>query len=116
MTQGMLVQFMSPDVDNDASVQKKVDTSPAPAPVAGTTMVRKEAFHRVGYFEADHKIGSYMDWLLRARDAGLVTRQHEFVILERRIHDDNIGSRERDSRSDYVKLLKAALDRRRAAQ
>ena len=47
------------------------------------------------------------------RDLGFESQQHVELLLRRRIHDDNIGIRERDSRSDYVKLLKLALDRRR---
>jgi len=36
-----------------------------------------------------------------------------YVVLMRRIHDANMGIRERTSRSDYVKIVKASLDRRR---
>jgi hypothetical protein len=35
------------------------------------------------------------------------------VVLERRIHTANNGIRERESRSQYVQVLKASLDRRR---
>jgi hypothetical protein len=37
------------------------------------------------------------------------------VWLRRRIHDGNLGVRERDARSDYLRVLKAAMDRRRGA-
>jgi hypothetical protein len=33
--------------------------------------------------------------------------------LRRRIHEDNLGVRERDARGDYLRLLKDAMDRRR---
>ena len=36
------------------------------------------------------------------------------VILERRLHLTNNGIRERESKSHYVQVVKAALDRRRA--
>jgi len=38
------------------------------------------------------------------------------VVLERRLHLTNNGLRERDSRQQYLHVLKAALDRRRAQQ
>ncbi len=36
------------------------------------------------------------------------------VVLERRLHLTNNGLRERDSRAQYLQVLKASLDRRRA--
>jgi hypothetical protein len=37
------------------------------------------------------------------------------VLLERRLHLSNNGLRERESRAQYLHVLKAALDRRRSA-
>jgi hypothetical protein len=36
------------------------------------------------------------------------------LLLWRRIHDSNQGVRERQSVSDYARVLKASLDRKRA--
>jgi len=37
------------------------------------------------------------------------------VVLQRRIHDSNTGVNQAHRRSDYLRVLKASLDRRRAA-
>jgi hypothetical protein len=37
-------------------------------------------------------------------------------VLERRLHTQNNGLRERDARSQYLHVLKAAMDRRRASE
>lgn len=115
-TQGMLVEFLSPELPEESGELPRVNEDPVPGPVAGTTMITRDGLDRVGAFETEHKLGSFMEWLIRAKDAGLVLRRHDQLFLRRRIHDDNIGLRERDSRNDYVKILKAALDRRRARE
>jgi len=83
------------------------------ATVPGTLLVRRDAFHRVGYFDENFTIGSVMDWYLRAREAGLCMDILPDVLLYRRVHEDNLGARHKDRQADYVHILKAALDRQR---
>ncbi len=37
------------------------------------------------------------------------------VLVERRVHGENLGIRKRDEVGAYARVLKASLDRRRAA-
>ena len=59
-------------------------------------------------------MGVTVDWCARAAEAGLRSAMLPEVVLERRLHLTNSGLRERDSRQQYLHVLKAALDRRRA--
>jgi glycosyltransferase involved in cell wall biosynthesis len=86
---------------------------PAPAYFAGAMLVRRAAFDRVGPFDESLRTGEFLDWFLRAREAGLSFGTLPSVVLRRRIHGENLGVRMRDDRSDFVRLLKASLDRRR---
>jgi glycosyltransferase involved in cell wall biosynthesis len=86
---------------------------PEPGILPGTLLARREAFQRVGPLAEDLKLGEFIDWYARAREAGLSSRIESDVWLRRRIHEDNLGVRERASRGDYLRVLKAALDRRR---
>jgi glycosyltransferase involved in cell wall biosynthesis len=86
---------------------------PEPGILPGTLLARREAFERVGPLAEDLKLGEFIDWYARAREAGLSSRIESDVWLRRRIHDDNLGVRERASRGDYLRVLKAAMDRRR---
>ena len=88
-------------------------SKPAPGPLPGTLMVRRDVWLRVGPLRSDVKVGEFLDWLLRARERGMRERMDGRVWLRRRIHGDNLGVRERDARGDYVRLLKEAMDRRR---
>ena len=84
-----------------------------PAPFHGTLLIRRNAFDRVGDFDERYTIGSVMDWYFRAQDAGLCMRTLPDVFLHRRIHQDNLGIRSKNMQSDYARVIKAALDRRR---
>lgn len=86
-----------------------------PGYCAGTMLIRREHFLRVGDFSTEWKIGEFIDWYARAYELGLRSAMITDVLLKRRVHDTNIGIREKASQTDYARVLKAALDRRRGA-
>jgi hypothetical protein len=75
----------------------------------------RAVFNRVGPFASSWRVGEFADWYLRALDAGMRIETIADVVLRRRLHGDNVGIRERDSRVDYAHIVKHALDRRRRA-
>jgi glycosyltransferase involved in cell wall biosynthesis len=91
--------------------QKK--KKPIPGISAGTMMIRKDRFLDVGYFNREWRKGIFADWYLRAMEAGLSIHMDESIMLHRRIHDSNHGVTQRDKYVDYVRMLKASLDRKR---
>ncbi len=64
-------------------------------------------------FETDWQVGEFVAWYLRAMETGLRTVMLADVVLKRRLHASNQGVQKRDFQSDYVRILKASLDRRR---
>jgi len=62
----------------------------APGNVAGTMLLRRQAFDRVGTFDPSLRAAEFLDWLGRARHAGLVERMVPTVVLRRRLHGDNL--------------------------
>jgi glycosyltransferase involved in cell wall biosynthesis len=82
--------------------------------VPGTMLIRREAFFRVGELRTEWKVGEFIDWHARATDMGLRSTCLADLLLWRRIHATNQGIVERASVSDYAKVIKACLDRRRA--
>jgi glycosyltransferase involved in cell wall biosynthesis len=113
---GLAEQFISPEMESSVAGVLQCPSGTMPAVSPGGMLVRSQSFFRVGYFETDHQIGDFLDWYLRATDLGLLARVLPEVVLRRRIHSDNLGVRERDARMGYVRVLKAALDRRRATR
>jgi glycosyltransferase involved in cell wall biosynthesis len=84
-----------------------------PAPFKGAMLIRRESFFRVGLFDTHLQLGDFIDWYKRAMEAGLKFLTLPEVVLLRRIHDDNTSVRNRAAEKDYVRIMKAALDRKR---
>lgn len=84
-----------------------------PAYLPSAMLIRRAAFDTVGPFDTRFTLGSVVDWFARSREAGLREQLLPHVVYERRIHGDNVGLRHADRRSDYLYVVKAALDRRR---
>lgn len=113
MVFGYVEQFYSPELEASLKSKIKFAEGSMPGYVPGSMLVRKDSFLKVGFFNEAFKIGEFIDWYTRALDYGLNGHLAREVVLRRRIHDANTGIRERDSRKDYLRVLKASLDRRR---
>jgi glycosyltransferase involved in cell wall biosynthesis len=116
MVFGHVQEFVSPELDEEtrATIRPPAAT-PMPWTAPNLMLIRRASFDRVGLFSTAVRVGVTVDWFARADEAGLRHRILPETVLERRLHTQNNGLRERDSRSQYLQVLKAALDRRRAA-
>ena len=112
---GHVREFVSPELTHEQRATIRPPTQLAPWTAPNLMLIRRESFLAVGPFDESLKVGVTVDWYARAVEAGLRSSMLPEVVLERRLHLENNGLRERDSRSQYVHVLKAALDRRRAA-
>jgi len=111
MAVGQMEQFVSPEL-------QEADFKFSPAPVAarmcGTVLVRRTDFERAGNFSPVLETGEFIDWISRAEAVGVNSVAIPEVVLRRRLHHTNHGVTRRDAQQDYVRVVKAALDRRRA--
>ena len=111
---GHVSEFLSPDLDDEARALLREPTHDSPWPTPNLMLVRRDAFLRVGLFDTELKVGIGVDWCARANELGLHSAVPPVVVLERRLHAENNGIRRRDARPQYLHVLKASLDRRRA--
>lgn len=113
MVFGHVQQFYSPELDEET--RKKIDLSQETMPGyhVGTMLLKRDDFLRVGPFETALKVGEFIDWHAKAMEKGLKNFMMPEVVMKRRLHTNNMTVRERGSQSDYVRVLKAALDRKR---
>jgi glycosyltransferase involved in cell wall biosynthesis len=115
MVFGHVREFVSPELTDE---ERQGIRPPAPTPLPWTApnlmLIRRASFERVGGFSTSLRVGVTVDWFARASEAGLRSLVLPEVVLERRLHTQNNGLRERDARSQYLHVLKAAMDRRRA--
>ena len=113
---GHVREFLSPELDEDTRAGLR---PPAPEPMPWTApnlmLVRRASFERVGPFTTAVRVGVTVDWFARAAEAGLRYSILPDVVLERRLHTQNNGLRESASRSQYLEVIRQAMERRRAA-
>jgi glycosyltransferase involved in cell wall biosynthesis len=115
MSVGHVEQFVSPELPDDIRRQFRFAPDPVPARMCGSVVIRRPVFDRVGGFSPELRTGEFMDWILRAESLGVRAVTVPEVVLKRRLHRMNHGVIRRESRHDYLRVVKAALDRRRAA-
>lgn len=110
---GYVRQFLSPDVTDTA---RFVFTGePMAGLLRGAMVVRREVWERVGLMETGLTVGEFISWYTRAVDAGVKMRMLPEVVYERRVHGRNTVIREHEAQGDYLRIVKATIDRRRAA-
>lgn len=111
---GHVQQFHSPELNE--SVRNKIYCPPElmPGYYSGTILLKRDAFLRVGRFETNWQMGEFISWYLRATDLGLSMKILPDLVTWRRLHQTNQGVRQRQAVTDYVRILKASLDQRRA--
>jgi glycosyltransferase involved in cell wall biosynthesis len=110
---GHVTEFLSPDLDADARALLRAPEHDVPWPTPNLMLVKRDSFLRVGLFSTDLRVGIGVDWHARANELGLKSAIPPIVVLERRLHAENNGIRQRESKPQYLHVLKAALDRRR---
>lgn len=113
MVFGHVQQFISPELTDTAEARLRYSAEKLPGYAPSAALIRRDALLQVGPFEWRLDVGEFMDWYLRAIDRGLKGLMLPEVVARRRLHTENLGLRERGSRGDYVRILKASLDRRR---
>jgi glycosyltransferase involved in cell wall biosynthesis len=115
MVLGHATQFRSPELASSDGRAAPHQEQALPCHLPGAMLIRRRAFDRVGPFDARLRVAEPVDWFARAREVGVRMVMLPDIVLKRRLHDDNLGVRERRSQLEYVRVLKRSLDRRRAA-
>ncbi len=110
---GHMQQFISPEMDDVTRLSLRCPTHAMPGYTHCSMLIRRGAFVRIGMFDTEWQLGEFVAWYLRAIENNLTTMMLPDVVLRRRLHDRNQGVNKRDSQTDYVRILKASLDRRR---
>jgi glycosyltransferase involved in cell wall biosynthesis len=106
-------QFISPELSGEARRQISCPSESIPAYVPSSMLIARETFLRVGSFDSSWRMGEPLDRYLRATEKGLTSIVLPDVLMLRRLHATNLGVLQRAARSDYPRILKASLDRRR---
>jgi glycosyltransferase involved in cell wall biosynthesis len=113
MVFGHMRQFFSPDLEDTMKANIVLIDGIMPSYFKGTMLIRRESFFRAGLFDTRWHLGDFIDWYLKSLEKGLKSFMMPDFFMERRIHNSNMGITQRRFQSDYLRILKASLDRRR---
>jgi len=79
-----------------------------------TIVTKKDIFAQVGGFDSRYKVGTDFDWFVRARDAGITMVILPDILLNRRIHNENISTQNlRVHHALRLQILKESIERQR---
>jgi glycosyltransferase involved in cell wall biosynthesis len=112
MVFGHMRQFISPELPDDIKSRLVCPEEPQPGHLISSLLARRSVFERVGPLATDLRTGWFIDWSMRAADQGIRHRMLPEVVLARRLHDGNLGHRER---TGYLEVVRRNLMRRREA-
>lgn len=97
----------------DPAEAAKVADLAQTARMVTAAVFRRTSLERVGPFDAETVLGSEIEWVARAEDAGLRFGWLDDVVLLRRSHAENTTRIHRREYGDYARALKQVIDRRR---
>jgi glycosyltransferase involved in cell wall biosynthesis len=113
MVFGHVREFVSPELSAEVRAAIRPPATQSPWKTPNLMLIRRDSFDRVGPFATDLRVAETVDWYARAIDGALKGLTLPQVVLERRLHPQNSGMRERDARSDYLQVIRASMERRR---
>jgi glycosyltransferase involved in cell wall biosynthesis len=116
MVFGQVIEFHESPSGGPSPARAELEGGGLAGYFAGTLLIKRESFLRVGPFETRWRVGEFVDWYAKAAELGLKSHLLPAVVMRRRIHETNVGIRRRSSQVDYVRILKQALDRRRGGE
>jgi glycosyltransferase involved in cell wall biosynthesis len=115
MVFGHMSEFLSPDLAPELAARIRAPVQNAAWRMTNLMLIKRESFLRAGAFSTELKVAVGVEWYTRAVDAGLKEHVVPKAVLERRLHAANNGLLQAEQRPQYLRVLKAAIDRRREA-
>jgi len=112
---GRVACFISPELPEQMRNSWFCPPGSQPGRMAGSLLLRRRAFECGGTFDVGLQVGEVIDWCARAQERGMRLAQVDAVVLHRRIHGANTTLRTQRLQADYLRVLRATLERRRTA-
>jgi glycosyltransferase involved in cell wall biosynthesis len=113
MVLGLTEAFVTPGESRPPHFNPIWDEGPFPA-CAGTMLARRSVLDVVGLYDETVSLAYDVEWLARAKDAGVGAGQVDHVSLRYRIHPGNTSADRPAVHAAMFGLLRASLHRRTA--
>jgi glycosyltransferase involved in cell wall biosynthesis len=112
---GQVTFFLEPGCTAPAALRPEIFAGPHIGYMPGTLMARRRLFDRLGDFGTEWTITPDIEWFARAQADRVTFAALPDVLLNKRVHDDNLSTVMGPSliRRELLRLMKRTLDRRR---
>jgi glycosyltransferase involved in cell wall biosynthesis len=110
---GMVSQFYSPETCEDFRQRYQCPLQSSNGENPGTLLIKREDFLKVGFFSTEYKTGEFIEWYQRAKEAGMTSVFLPKVLMYRRIHPNNHSIIQKQYTSDFARIAKEILVRKR---
>ncbi len=107
---GHIRPFISPDLPADIQAGIHCPAYAQAGWLKATMLIRRPAFEKTGLFDPAYHTGDFIDWFIRAKEAGLTCAMLPDVVAYRRLHRSGLSSRQQ-YHHEFARILKAKLDR-----
>jgi len=99
----MVQEFLDPSIDTTRGQLPELRNVPGVS--ASSCVVKSAVFRRVGSFSESLESGEFIDWYIRAQNAGCITHVDPDTLTFRRIHSLNRDRGRRESSKEYARIL-----------
>jgi glycosyltransferase involved in cell wall biosynthesis len=111
---GLVRQFADPARAEELRVRHRIDERPVLGRLPSALMIRRTRFEQLGGFGDDLRRNEVFDLFARLNEVGCAIVDVPTVVVERRVHGDNMTIVRRDEvQARYLASARAAILRRR---
>ena len=103
--------FYSPEITEEEKRRIPIRAEGYSGAIAGCALIRRQVFDAVGLFDENLKMaGDAIEWLMRLEKHEIKTLKINFIAVNRRIHQDNMGRTATvEQHLDYAAILRQRL-------
>lgn len=112
---GQMESFPCPTLPLDALARLRLPAAPVPCLLCGALLLRRVAYEAIGPNDVALRVGYTIDWMHRARLAGLRFAVLPDIVLRRRIRAGSLSSRAGGADPAFIAMARLAIARRRGA-
>ena len=110
---GHVQAFACPSLSPKRAARFRIPAAPTPGLFGSALMLRRAAIEQVGFYDETLPVGFAIDWMHRARLAGLRFATLDDVVVRRRIREGSLSARSAARDRGYLEVARRAIQRGR---
>jgi GT2 family glycosyltransferase len=105
-------EFISPELSSIDKTKLKAREDNYFGALAGCSLIKKEVFDKVGYFDETLKSGEIVEFQIRLKQKNIKIKKIPILTSNRRLHNNNFGrSNKQQEYKDYISILRNKLQK-----